>query len=161
MPVTPGSGSPPTMSALDERASRKVLMSYMRDLRYKESTIRTKLAYLPHFFRFTEREGITDLREVSAMHIERFLMTEQDAICERTGKPYGSGTLLAVFAAVRILLPPCNEELLLSNPARGIKLRSREKARLRPVFSEGEIAQFLDGIDVEGPPGLETGRCLS
>lgn len=143
------------MSALDERASRKVLMSYMRDLRYKESTIRTKLAYLPHFFRFTEREGITDLREVSAMHIERFLMTEQDAICERTGKPYGSGTLLAVFAAVRILFASLyHEELLLSNPARGVKLRSREKARLRPVFSEGEIAQFLDGIDVKAPLGL-------
>jgi len=143
------------MSALDERFSREVVTSYMRDLRYKESTIRTKLAYLPHFFRFIEKEGIADLREASAAHIEHFLAFEQEAICERAGKRYGSGTLLAVFAAVRILFASLyHAELLLTNPARGVRLRSREKSRLRPVFSEEEIAQFLDGIDVKARLGL-------
>jgi site-specific recombinase XerD len=143
------------MSALSAAKAREVFVGHLRDLRYKSGTIRGKLEYLKHFFRFVAMEGLEDLREVSTAHIECFLQSEREALSTRTGKPYRSGTLLAVFAAVKLLFSALYQaELVLANPARDLSFRPREKSRLRAVFTEEEIARFLDGIDIHESQGL-------
>jgi integrase/recombinase XerD len=143
------------MSALSAAKAREVFVQHLTDLRYKGQTIRGKLAYLKHFFRFAAEEGLEDLREVTAAHIEAFLQSEREAISPRTGGPFRGGTLLAAFGAVRLLFSALYQaELVLTNPARGVRLRSKEKARPHSVFSEQEIARFLDGIGVHENQGL-------
>lgn len=143
------------MSALDAAKAGAVLLQYMQDLRYKHSTIRGKSHYLEHFFRFAAEQGITDLRDVSASLIERFLAVEQQAVSVKTGLPYRRGTLLAAYGAVRLLFASLYQaELLLSNPAREVTFKTRAKIGLRAVFTEEEIARFLDGIDVRQKLGL-------
>jgi integrase/recombinase XerD len=143
------------MSALSAAKAREVFIGHLTDLRYKAATIRGKLEYLKHFFRFAVEEGLEDLREVSTAHIECFLQSEREAISARTGKPFRSGTLLAVFGAVKLLFSALYQaELVLANPARDLSFRPREKSRLRAVFTEEEIARFLDGIDIHEALGL-------
>jgi integrase/recombinase XerD len=143
------------MSALDEAKAREVFVEHLSGLRYKRASIRGRLSYLVHFFRYTSEIGIRDLREVSAAHIERFLEKEREAVSVRTGKPFGGGTLSAVFAAVRLLFSALYQvELILKNPAREVRLRAEHKNRLRRTFTEEEIARFLDGIDIHKPLGL-------
>jgi integrase/recombinase XerD len=141
--------------ALDETKAREVFVEHLKGLRYKETTIRSKSENLIHFFRFASENGIRDLREVNASHVERFLEKEREAVCPRTGKPYQSGTLVAVFGSVKLLFSALYQaELILSNPTRDVKLRPEHKVRVRTVFMEEEIARFLDGIDIKKPLGL-------
>jgi integrase/recombinase XerD len=114
-----------------------------------------KLFYLAHFLRFASDEGIHDLREVGESHIERFIQKEREAVCPRTGRAYRGGTLLAVFGVVKLLFSALYQaERILTNPAREVRLKSEQKSRVRPVFTEEEIARFLDGIDIHEPLGL-------
>jgi integrase/recombinase XerD len=143
------------MPALNAAKAREVFVDHLKDLRYKAGTVRAKLAYLQHFFRFAELEGIRDLREVTTDHIEGFLQSGREAVSPRTGKPLRSGTLSSIFAAVRLLFSALyRAELVLANPARDLSFRSREKSRLRVVFTEEEISRFLDGIDIHESLGL-------
>lgn len=143
------------MSALDAAKARAVFIQYMQDLRYKHNTIRGKSQYLERFFRFAAQEGITDLRDVDASLIERFLASEQQAVAPKTGLPFRRGTLLVTYGAVRLLFASLYQaELLLANPAREVTFKTRAKIGLRAVFSEEEIARFLDGIDVHQKLGL-------
>ena len=143
------------MSALDAARARTVFLQYMQDLRYKDNTIRGRSHYLEHFLRFAAEQGIADLRDVSAPLIERFLAFEQQAVSTKTGLPYRRGTLLAAYGAVRLLFASLYQaELLLSNPAREVTFKTRAKIGLRAVFTEEEIARFLDGIDVQQKLGL-------
>lgn len=143
------------MSALDAAKARAVFIQQMQDLRYKPNTIRGKSHYLERFFHFTVQQGITDLRDVDASLIERFLASEQQAVSPKTGLLYRRGTLLVTYGAVRLLFASLYQaELLLANPARDVTFRSRAKIGLRAVFSEEEIARFLDGIDIHQKLGL-------
>jgi integrase/recombinase XerD len=143
------------MSALDVAKAREVFIQHLRDLRYKKGTIRVKTFYLKHFFDFITASGIIDLRDVTVKHLEEFLDKERQAVSSRTGRAFQSGTLLGVFGAVRLLFSALYQaEFLLSNPARELRFRPKEKNHLRPLFTEGEIARFLDGIDISEPLGL-------
>jgi integrase/recombinase XerD len=143
------------MPALDALRAQAVLAEYLASLRYKDSTIRTKTAYLMPFLSFAAGAGIADLREVSAAQIQRYLESQANALCARTRRPYSPGTLLLFHNAVKFLFTALYQaELLLSNPVREISFRPREKNRLRAVFNEEEIARFLDGIDVHQKLGL-------
>jgi integrase/recombinase XerD len=143
------------VSALDAAKARSVLLQYMQDRRYKHSTIEGRSRYLEHFLRFATEQGITDLRDVNASLIERFLASEQQAVSPRTGLPYGRGTLLVTYGAVRLLFAALYQaELLLSNPAQEVSFKTRAKSGLRSVFTEQEIGRFLDGIDVRRQTGL-------
>jgi integrase/recombinase XerD len=143
------------MSALDAAKARAVFMEYMQDLRFKPNTIRGKSQYLEHFFRFAEQQGVTDLREASSSLIERFLAAEQQLVSPRTGLPYRRGTIVVIYSAVRLLFASLYQaELVLANPARDVMFRTRVKNGLRTVFSEEEIARFLDGIDIHQKLGL-------
>jgi len=143
------------MPALDALRAQAVLAEHLASLRYKPGTIRTKTAYLKPFFHFVAAVGITDLREVSATQIQRYLEHQASALCVRTKKPYSPGTLLLFHNAVKLLFTALYQaELLLRNPIREVSFRPREKNRLRAVFSEEEITRFLDGIDVHQRLGL-------
>jgi len=143
------------MPALDALGAQAVLAEYLASLRYKDSTIRTKTAYLKPFFSFAAGAGIVDLREVSAAQIQRYLESRANALCARTRRPYSPGTLLLFHNAVKLLFTALYQaELLLSNPVREISFRPREKNRLRAVFTEEEITRFLDGINVHQRLGL-------
>ena len=143
------------MPAVDVTRAQAVLVEHLKSLRYKAGTIRTKTAYLKPFFHFTAEQGITDLREVSAVQIQRYLEHQANATSLRTGKPYSPGSLLLFYNAVKLLFSALYQaELLLRNPAREVSFRPREKNRLRAVFTEEEIARFLDGIDVHQRLGL-------
>jgi integrase/recombinase XerD len=143
------------LSALDAAKACAIFIQHMQDLRYKPNTIRGKSHYLERFFSFAVQQGITDLRDVDASLIERFLASEQQAVSPKTGLPYRRGTLLVTYGAVRLLFASLYQaELILTNPARDVTFRTRAKIGLRAVFSEEEIARFLDGIDVHQKLGL-------
>ncbi len=143
------------MPALDATRAQAVLVEHLVSLRYKSGTIKTKTAYLKPFFHFVAVEGIGDLRELSAAQIQRYLEHQTNAISARTGRPYSPGALLLFHNTVKLLFSALYQaELVLANPVREVSFRPREKNRLRAVFSEEEIARFLDGIDVHQRLGL-------
>jgi len=143
------------MPAVDATKAQAVLAEYLVSLRYKDSTIRTKTAYLKPFLHFVAVVGITDLREASAAQIQRYLEHQASAISARTGRRYSPGALLLFYNTVKLLFGALYQaELVLANPVREVSFRPREKNRLRAVFSEEEIARFLDGIDVHQRLGL-------
>jgi integrase/recombinase XerD len=143
------------MPALDAAMAQAILTEHLLNLRYKKSTIRTKMAYLAPFFGFAAEAGITDLREVSAAMIRRYLQEQANAVSPRKGRPYSPGSLLLFHGTLKLLFSALYQaELLLSNPVREVSFRPSEKARLRAVFTEEEIARFLDRIDVHAPLGL-------
>ena len=143
------------MPALELAAGTAVLVEYLQELRYREGTIRTKLAYLEHFEEYLAHEGIEDLREVGPREIERFIEWERQATSARTGRAYSSGTLLGAWSSVKLLYRALVQaELVLRNPTREVRLRLKDKGRPRRVFTEEEIGRFLDGIDVHRSLGL-------
>lgn len=140
---------------LDALKAAAVFEEYLENLRYKKSTIRTKTAYLKGFLEFLSRERIVDLREVNGDSIRRYLEAKAGAISARTGGPYSPATLLLFHGSVRLLFTALFQaQLVLVNPAGDVVFRPRQKSRLRAIFSEEEIARFLDGIAVKGPLGL-------
>jgi integrase/recombinase XerD len=143
------------MGELSAQVATELYTHYLGDCGYKEGTKRDKLEKLRHFLRFTQGEGITDLREVSTADIQRFLTEAQEAVCRRTGKPYSRSMLQGLLCAVKILFKAFYQaELVLKNPALDLEIKSNLKARPHTVFSEEEIACFLDGIDIALRLGL-------
>jgi integrase/recombinase XerD len=127
----------------------------MKDLRYKEVTIKGKLTCVERFFGFLEEMGIRDLRDVSVLHIQGFFEHLRQTAVRRTGKPYSPFTLVAFDGAVKLLFSALYQaRLVLMNPAREFKLKLGGKGRLRAVFTEEEIARFLDGIDIHESMGF-------
>lgn len=130
-------------------------MDYLRDLRYKAGTIRTKKAYLEPFFRFASANEIRDLREVDEAQIHRYLEGQARAVSARTGRPYSPGALRLFHNAVKLLFSALSRaELILGNPVLELAFRAVGRNRLHAVFTEEEIARFLDGIEVKRMLGL-------
>jgi integrase/recombinase XerD len=143
------------MAALDEPLVRELFAQHLADCRYKQSTIAQKLDKIEHFFLFAAARGIADFREVGERDIEGFLEAERRKVSKRTGEPYQSSTVVGAFSAVRVLFTALfRAELILRNPTREVRPRPPHKAHHKRVFSEEEIARFLDGIDIHERLGL-------
>jgi len=143
------------MSGLEAGKVRAVLTEVMKARRYKPSTVSNKIAFMDRFLAFAASQGVQDLRDADAELIERYLAAEQEVVSARTRRPYRRGTLLGAFTAVRLLFAALYQaELILKNPARDVRFKTRAKAQVRAVFTEEEISRFLDGIDIHQPLGL-------
>jgi integrase/recombinase XerD len=143
------------VGSLELAQGRAVLVEHLKELRYREDTIRGKLTFLKHFESYLAEVGIQDLREVGQGEIERFVEWERQALSVRTGRAYSSAALLGAWSAVKALYRALVlAELVLSNPTREVKLRLKDKGRTRRTFTEEEIARFLDPIDIHRPLGL-------
>jgi site-specific recombinase XerD len=143
------------MSGLDARMTQGVFDGYLADLRYKKSTITGKKSCLKQFFAYLDERGIEDLREVSALHIQGFFEDLRGRIVPRTGRPYSPSSLLGFQATLRLLFACLYQgELVLKNPLRELELHLGGRSRPRAVFTEAEIAAFLDGIDIHVSVGL-------
>lgn len=143
------------MAALDAIKARRIFDEYMADVRYKKSTIDNKRAYLLPFFGFLQEKGIRDLRDVDQALIREYLEAQARAVSLRSGKPYSPSSLLLFHGAVKLLFTALsNAELILRNPALEVAFRPGQRNRLRAVFTEEEIARFLDSIDVNRRLGL-------
>jgi site-specific recombinase XerD len=147
-------------SVLDAARAQAVLVEYLESLRYKKSSIRTKGAYLKPFFAFLSTAGIGDLRQASPADIQRYLEAQACAVSSRTGRAYSPLSLALFRGAVRMLYTAlCQGQLVLTNPARQLSFRPAARGKLRAVFSEQEMACFLDGIDIHAALGLRD-RCM-
>ena len=143
------------MSALEAGKVRAVFTEVMTARRYKRSTVSNRLRFMERFLSFAASQGVKDLRDANAELIERYMAAEQEVVSARTRRPYRRGTLVGAFTAVRLLFAALYQaELILKNPAREVRFKTKAKSQLRAVFTEEEIARFLDGIDIHQPLGL-------
>jgi integrase/recombinase XerD len=143
------------VAGVDERAARVVMISHMKDLGYKPPTVKGKLGYLGRFFAFLREGGVGDLREVTSRHIEEFFGHLRRTAVGRTGRPYGPSSILSAYASIKLLFSSLYQaRMVLSNPARELSLAPAGKGKPRAVFTEEEIARFLDGIDIHEAMGL-------
>jgi site-specific recombinase XerD len=143
------------MSGLDARKAKTVFDQYLTDLRYKKITIAGKQSCLKGFFTYLDQRGIKDLREVSALHVAGFFEELRGRTVARTGRAYSPSTLLGFQATLRLLFACLYQgELVLKNPVRELDLHLGGPGRPRAVFTEAEIALFLDGIDIHESMGL-------
>lgn len=148
------------MSALDAAKAQAVFEQYMADLRYKRSTIEGKRGCLRQFFEYLVAHGINDLREVDARQILAFFEYLRAAAVRRTARPYSPSSLLGFQATLKLLFACLYQaELVLRNPLRDLELHLGGRGRPRSVFTESEMAQFLDGIDIHQAAGLRD-RCV-
>jgi integrase/recombinase XerD len=143
------------VGGLDFNAAHQVMLAHMKDMGYKPVTIQGKLAGARKYFDFLRGRGVADLRDVAPRHIECFFEHLRRATSGRTGKPYGASSILSAHASVKLLFASLYQAgLVLSNPARELTLKPAGKMKPRAVFTETEIARFLDSIDIHESMGL-------
>ena len=141
------------MKRLSCRAAVKVFAQFLRSSGYRESTIRIKLTYVSVFFTFLGQEA--DVREVDRETVNAYLDYLASAISKRTGKPYAKGTRQALMDTVRLLFRCLyQEDLIIRNPVRDIEFRAQGEKKRRAVFTEEEMARFLDGLETKTLRGL-------
>jgi integrase/recombinase XerD len=135
-----------------EKAKEEVL----RDLvvrNYAPATVDQNEQYLGYFFRFLERQGITDLREVGRETLKSYQLELAQGKTAK-GKPYSWGTKCGYFQPVRRLFGHLEKtQQIFLNPAELIRDPKPESRLPKNIMSEEQVVQILAVPDVGTPAG--------
>lgn len=134
---------------------RKVYEKYLVGRGVKPQSIEKDLWGLKVFLTYLIEKGINDLREVDEVLIEEYATYLLESKTKIEKIPYASSTLLNMFGVVKHFFRALYlEGLILINPTQNIEFNPKGVKRKREVFSQKEIADFLDEIDIHSPCGL-------
>ena len=135
---------------------RKIFSNYLKNLGYKEKTIKDHSRKIERFYGYLiEIEGITDIRNVSKKILKRFLTWLNEKVSERTHKLLAANTKKELFGVTKLLFRCLYlEELILVNPVQNVTYRPGGGTKQREILTEDEMNRFLDGIDEEKSFGL-------
>jgi site-specific recombinase XerD len=126
-------------------------LDYQRGCGASETTVKRN-GYL--LGKFARRLGGLDVRDVTREKILRYREYLATAPSRLTGKPIGAesiGLEMSVLKGFFDYLLTIDK--ILVHPLEGMRIKARGKQRLRPVFTEEDIALFLDGIPLESASG--------
>lgn len=135
---------------------KQVLEEYMREIGYKKKTIKTTHIYLKSFYRFLKTGANTkDLRDICRTDIKKYMKYINNYISPLTKKNYRMSTKARLLSAVRLLFRCLYiKELILINPAQGIRYKKTGRKRLKEKMTREEINNFLESIDEQTIGGL-------
>lgn len=109
------------------------------------------------FVAFLNDNGPTDLRDVNRDAILSFLEWLKTRVSEKTHRTYSHESIKSAVASVKELFRVLYAEgLLLTNPAREIRLKTPPKSEERAILSEGEMVTFLESFDVTTKEGFKS-----
>jgi integrase/recombinase XerD len=127
---------------------------------YKKTTIRGHLSYLKKFFNFLSGKKIFDLKEVTRNDIKDYLGYLHAFVSKETGELLANETKRGNYSTVKVFFRSLyNLELILTNPAQDVPAIKKSKIE-KVIFSETEISELLDSIDINDPFGLRDRACF-
>lgn len=143
------------MSGLSFAFARELFEAYLLEAGYRKATIRGKLAYLKALGSSLGEAELADLRAVTRESMVIFARSLGERQGRRTGRPLAMTTRYGMLSVARLFFRClCERGLVLANPMRGVTLAERGPERIRVHLGEGDVARFLDGIDMDAPHGL-------
>jgi integrase/recombinase XerD len=143
-----------SMKKLPVNEVKKLFPSWLREAGYKENTIRIKMQYAKSFFEFAEGK-VSDFRDIGADAIREYMKQLDAKVSGRTKKHLAARTKNQVFHVVRLIFKCLYlYELIVKNPALEIEYEAVGYKTQRMTLSEGEMASFLDSIDIDHGSGL-------
>lgn len=124
---------------------------YLESRSYSTITVKKYLQIVRDFFYYLEDEtDKDDLREVTGADI--LIYKEKIAGIRKGEKPrYAPTSIKGIIFTLRHLFRYLyRNELILSNPFDRLMIKINTVSKIRPCIDEGEIATFLDSIDMKG-----------
>ena len=114
-----------------------------------ETTINRKLLELNRFFMYLSKElNKTDLREITSVDIEDYILNLKDAGFSSTTQVINRTMLKELFYTLHI------HDLILKNPMEIFDLYLKEKAGVKVILTIDEITGFLNSIQTHTGFGL-------
>jgi integrase/recombinase XerD len=141
------------MRRLTYRHVKPMFKDYLVSLGYKPGVIRSKLYVLKEFAVVIGEQ--TDLRDVTLDRIREYIKYLHDKVSDRTGRPLAKRSKVAMFGSVRLLFKCLYvHDLILANPLQDYYLRPAGKEKPREIFTQREIADLFERIDIGERNGL-------
>jgi integrase/recombinase XerD len=125
---------------LREKA-RLLFLEYESGRGLTEATVQRKRRELERFFTFLETERPKDLRDVTSVDIEEYVLLLKEKGFAHSTLGTSHSMLTDLFMALT------RHELIMSNPMDLTEIIIREKAGAKLIFTEKEMEAFLDGIE--------------
>jgi len=126
-----------------------VFKRFMQSTGYKKNSINTRLTETEYFYDYLkEKHDIDDFREVTKDHIKDYIKYLHNTICDYTKKPYAKNTISQKLSAIGLLCKSLYvNELILTNPAQGLRCKHKGDEHRRETLREEELSAFLDKLE--------------
>jgi integrase/recombinase XerD len=148
------------MKYLTADLAKETFKNYLVNAGYKDTTISGHMSYMKRFSSFLNAKNISDLREVTPNTLKDYIEYLHSLVSEETGEPLANETKRGLYTTVRVLFVALYHlELILSNPAQDVPAIKKQKGE-KSIFSESEISDLLDSIDIHEPFGLRDRACF-
>ncbi len=133
-----------------------VFRRFMKSTGYKKNSMDTRQMEAEYFYEYLkETFKIDDFRDVTKEHITSYLTHLNDTVCVYTNKPYARNTIKQKLAAIRLLFKSLYvNELILSNPAQGVRYTPKGEEHKRETLKEEELNTFLDLLEKDNSLAL-------
>lgn len=147
------------MKELSFENVKNIFENYLIGSGYKKSTIKGHMSYLRKFFNFLNSRKIFDLRDITKADLTAYLKYLHSFVSKETGELLANETKRGNYSTVKVLFRSLyNLELILTNPAQDVPAIKKSKTT-KTIFSEDEISDLLDSIDIDEPFGLRDRAC--
>jgi len=130
------------------RETRLLFAEYEKSRGLNEQTVARKTTELRRFLRYLGSQGVHDIREVRAVHLESFVLSMKEGDLAPSTIRTAHSMLVDLFTAL------ARAGRILSNPLDVVEITLSEPAGVKAVFSQEEIRRFLDSISTHTGFGL-------
>jgi len=137
-------------------AALLVLRRFMRSTGYKKNSMDIRQMETEYFYNYLKKtHNINDFREVTKDHITAYLTHLNNTVCTYTNRPYAKNTISQKLSAIRLLYKSLYvNELILSNPAQGLRYTPKGNEHRRETLKEEELNAFLDKLEQDNSCAL-------
>ena len=145
---------------LDFNYTQEIFKNYLVSTGYKASTISGYKSVLKHFFEYLSFDGVKDIRDVTLKTIKGYIKYIAGADGKNTDKPLSDQRKKALSGVVKLLFKSLYQmEVILSNPAQNMPVFYRNRKTTKEIFSQSQINELLDSIDINEEFGLRDKAC--
>jgi integrase/recombinase XerD len=120
--------------------TRLLFAQYEKSRGLSEQTAARKTTELRRFLRYLGNQGIRDIREVVAAHLESFVLSMKERDFAPSTIRTAHSMLVDLFTAL------ARSGRILTNPLDLVEITLSEPAGIKAVFSQEEIRRFLESI---------------
>lgn len=126
----------------------------LRTQRRSEATIRSQLVTVRQFLRFLGERGLAEPHQIQRADVQAYRVSLERQLSTR-GKPLTLGAKNGKVSVVRSFLKFLRRsQVLMTNPARGLRCPKPPRRLLPELPTEEQVLQLLETPDVSTPLGL-------
>jgi site-specific recombinase XerD len=134
---------------------------YYLGLGFKKTTFQANKRHLERFYAFLEDKNKTDLRTVRKEDILSFVEVLKNTVSQSTGRPLHISTIATAYHTVKNFYSFLYlYEHIIVNPFEDMNLQFKKAKNSRGIFTEHEIAEFLDSISLDEKSGQRDRACF-